>query len=71
MNKMANRTKFYHQKFEAYINLDGDIVYMANQNNKYEIITIHHSGIKEIKYKGNSEKVANNWLNKIIGGKDG
>jgi len=62
--------QFHKQEFEAYIDLEGNIVYMGNFNSKYEVIRIHNSGIREKLYIGNSEKVANNWLNKIIKGRD-
>lgn len=70
--KMANNKwiQFHKQEFKAYMDLEGNIVYMGNFNSKYEVIYIHKSGIRERKYIGNSEKLANNWLNKIIGDKD-
>lgn len=67
-NKKWNR--IYHQKFEAYRNEDGDIVYRFNEDNKYEVVLFPLHGLRQRLYYGLSEKVANNWLNKIMGGKD-
>jgi len=68
---MEKWTKIYNQKFEAYKNEDGDIVYKANENGKHEVVFFPVHGLRQKLYYGNSEKAANNWLNKIIGGKDG
>jgi len=67
---MAKWKRIYHRKSEAYRNEDGDIVYQFNEGSKYEVVLFPVHGLRQKLYYGNSERVANNWLNKIIGGKD-
>jgi len=63
-------TQFHNQQFKAYISNNGDIIYLGEFDGKYEVIYMPNSGMRYKLYNGKNEKVANNWLSKIIGGKD-
>lgn len=64
-------TQFHNQQFKAYISGNGNIIYMGEFDGKYEVVYMPHSGLRQRLYCGSNEKVANKWLYKIIGGKDG
>jgi len=60
-------TQFIHSEVKGYISLKQNIIYMGEFDGKYEVVYSPNSGIRQKLYCGNSEKIANNWLNKIIG----